>query len=677
MSRFVSELEVNRLRMAEPNSFQDKLYNALRERTYRNTRYPGLVQPGDTQEWWHLCWERASDAAFVWHVERDEALGKWIRDVAFTIRDTADVEWIGPWFRDSSRPLIGQLETSHICVALCEILDLCDGLFTDEEKASIEVALRIKGMEPCLRYCQKIQREHTHINNWFSVILQGYGVCALYLKDEAAIENTLAMLRDAYSLYNTDSYGESMQYCNYSSHILAHLNELLLRVRPDAANRVDIECYGRMIPWFAASFMHMKPWDGDEVVPRTINFADSAAIFRPTGDLLVHISARLKDKMPREAGLATWLFETTYADPKQGSDEMATFGFLNNYRYHAVLMQPDMAPAMTPTQATLCEKMQFENGQVILRDSWENTRSVLAVQAGYEYMNVTSHRHQDHGSFQFVQGKERMVVDGGHCCYRLNAYRFSCSTSQHSTIDFLNGIPEKPFGKPVDPYACIEPMYNADGNFYQRKPPRVRNLRSEFVGRAHVLSMDLTDAFNENVSMARRAFVSLLPNAIFIIDKAQTTIPLRMRTHFPMNNRDCKLNVHRADEHRYVFRRGGEAMKLFECACFADGVELPSQMQFDWGYVHRNYHPLPNYEDQAKEGSALIYNWVDAKPCKQHLRICAIASDEEPRIKGWHIKPDEKGDWYIESPEKEKLLQLRIQDDHVYLIDGDDSIEVL
>ena len=107
MTRFVEEREVARLRAAKPESFQARLYAALRERTDRNTRHPGFVQPGDTQEWWHLCWERASDAAFVWHMERDAALGEWLRGVAFWLRDLEDVEWIGPWYRDTSRPLRG------------------------------------------------------------------------------------------------------------------------------------------------------------------------------------------------------------------------------------------------------------------------------------------------------------------------------------------------------------------------------------------------------------------------------------------------------------------------------------------------------------------------------------------------------------------------------------------
>ena len=677
MTSFIGKAEVERLRAAAPDSFQHQLYAAMQKRVARNTRRPGFLQPGDTQEWWHLCWERASDAAFVFHMERDRALGEWIRGVAFWMRDIEDTEWIGPWYRSHARPLVGHLETAHVSLAMCEILDLCDGLFTPSEKQSLEEALRTKGMEPCLRYCEQTQEKHTRINNWYNVLLMGYGVCALYFEEDAAIERTLLLLRDSYSLYNRDSYGESVQYSNYASLTLSHLNELILRVHPELENRVELDCYARLMDWYATSFLHMKAWDDATCYPRTLNFADSAAVFRPTGDVLVQIAVRMRETMPRQAGLAAWLFETTYAAPEEGPDELATFGFYNQFRYHAVLMQPDMAPARSPWAAGLCEKMCFENGQVILRDSWQATRGVLAVQAGYQPLCVSGHRHQDHGSFQLVLGQERMIVDGGHCCYRLNAYRYSCSTSQHATMDFVHEPREHNFGMPVNPHESVVGQSCADGNFYVRKPPRVRNEINEYVGPAHVLTLNMTDAYDERVTCARRAIVSLLPGAVFVIDQAETAEPLRMRTHFPVNNRDGALHTHRADAHRYVFRRHGEAMKVFECEAWVDGECTPSEMQFDWGYCHRNYHPLANQDGQSKEGSAEIYNWVDARPGRQHLRVCAIAADRDARIKGWHIKKDEQECWYIETPEKERLLTLRIREGHVYLVQDGYEKEIL
>lgn len=284
MTRFIDEAEVARLKSAPAGSFQARLYHALKARALKNTRVPGFVQPGDTQEWWHLCWERASDAAFLWHMERDAALGEWIRGAAFWMRDREDEEWIGPWYRNHARPLKGHLETAHVCLALCEMLDLCDGLFTPEEKAGLESALREKGMEPCLRYCENVVQTHTHINNWYNVLLMGYGVCALYFEDEAAIEKTLLLLRESYSLYNRDSYGESVQYSNYATLTLSHLNELLLRLRPDVENRVELACYARLMDWYAASFLHMKPWDeGGEAYPPHPEFCRQRRHFPPHG----------------------------------------------------------------------------------------------------------------------------------------------------------------------------------------------------------------------------------------------------------------------------------------------------------------------------------------------------------------------------------------------------------
>ncbi len=671
MTRFITAQETDRLRKAPQDSFQARLYAALKARTLRNTVHPGFVQPDDTQEWWHLCWERASDAAFVWHMERDDHLGQWIRGVAFDMRDAEDTEWIGPWFRNHDRPLTGQLETAHVTWAMCEILDLCQDLFTAEERAGLEAALREKGMEPCLRFCEKVQGDHRHISNWFSVLTSGYGAAAMYLQDEKAIRRTLNLLQDAYGMYNRDSYGESVQYSNYCSLTMAQLHEILLRLRPDLAAQVSLAPYANLMDWYAASFLYMKPWDDEVLYPRTLNFADSAAVFRPTGNVLAQVAVRLKENMPRQAALASWLLETAYARPEEGADELATFGFYNHFSYHTVLMQPDMAPARSPAELGMSEKLAFENGHVILRDSWQKTRSVLGVQAGYQTMNVTGHRHQDHGSFQFAQGTERMIVDGGHCCYRLQDYRYSCSSSQHAVFDFVREA------ESTNAWWTVIDQKKADGSFYSPKPPRVRNLISRYAGPAHVLTMDLTDAYGDEVTLAQRCIVSCLPGAVFIIDRAETAEPLRMRTHFPMNNRDDELKIHQADDHRFVFRRHGEAMKVFECAAFMDGEQRPSEMRFGWGFAHRNYHPLANQDGQGKEGSVMIYNWVDAQPATSHLRLCAIASDVDERIKGWHIKPEGENRWYIENPEKQKLLVVEKRGNSAWLIQPDGETQIL
>ena len=68
---------------------------------------------------------------------------------------------------------------------------------------------------------------------------------------------------------------------------------------------------------------------------------------------------------------------------------------------------------------------------------------------------------------------------------------------------------------------------------------------------------------------------------------------------------------------------------------------------------------------------------MDAQAGKTHLRLCALASDRDERIKGWHIKPDAEGNWYIESPEKVKVLVVRIEDGQVYLIQNGEKVAVI
>ena len=667
MARFVSDAEAARLRNAGEDSFQKKLYHALRDRTRVNTAHPGFVQPEDTEEWWYLCWERASDACFVWYMEHDESIGRWIRDAARWMTEIPETEWQGPWFRGHGKPMMGYLETAHAALAMSEMLDLAGDLFTEEEKARMEAVLRERGMEPCRRYCEDTVNRTRHIHNWYNVLLTGYGVSAAVLNDPEEIQRVFELLPNACRIFNRDSYGESLQYSNYAALTLSFLQEILLRCFPERAAEIDLSACGRLMDWYAASFLGMKPWDGEDDCryPRSINFGDSAVMFRPTANLLTQTAARLKDKLPRQAALASWLLKETYAHPEQGSDELATFGFYNHFGYHTVLMEPDRAAAMTPEQAGLGICETYENGQVILRDSWEQTKGVLAVQAGYEPLNTTSHRHQDNGAFQFIHGGERLIVDGGHCCYRLQAQKFSVSASNHATFDFVTPEGETLIQK------------TPTGNFWAPEKPLIRNIENRQEGKIHILSFDMTEAFDGRVRLARRAVVTALPHAVFIIDQAETEESLRMRTHFPVNNRDGKTLTHRADEHRYVFRRGGQGMKLFECVNEVDGSRTPSRMQFQWGYCHRYYHPKPNQEGQGREGSAEIYDWIDDAPGIRHLRVCAIAADEEPRITGWHIKPDPEGNWYIESPEKEKQLVLQIAEGHVSLMTPEKNILIL
>lgn len=655
MGFFISEAEIQDLRKASSDSKQQKLYSIMKARTVLNIKEDCLVQSTDTQEWYHLVWERMSDATFVWAVDRSEILGQWVRNRTLELVRLSLDEWIGPWYRTRGGPQpVGALETSHIALAVCEAYENCSELFSKEELEEIRVSIRDKGMALCKRFCDKVATARNQINNWFIVILNGYGTCALVLDDEKEIQQAMEWAHLASGLYNSNDYGESVQYSNYSNIHFSHFNEVAIRkgFQPD---ELEMECYTRLMSWYASSFIHMKYIDSvGTLAPRTINFGDCGAIYRPSGDVLAQVSARMKDKYKREAGLAKWLLDTLYDDACQLPDELATFGFINQFQYYTILLYNRMADALTPQQASLSEVMTFDGGHVIARDQWKDTRAVVAMAAGYKPYNVTAHRHQDQCSFQLVIGKERMLIDPGHCCYRLASHHKSCDESSHNTYSiWKNGQPLK--------------QKSVSGNLFIDAPIGNHRLYNQYIGDVLLVASDMADLYNDTIKKAARFWIMNLPHMMFIIDVVEADEPISLCSHFVANNRNNELDVHIYNSHRLVLRRGKEALKLFEMYSETDGQPSDTKLDFGWSYVHDFYHPLPNQIGQGKEGSGLTYLWKSKEEGKKQIRIHTLAMDEEENIKKWHVINKEDGYIRIESPNPSEYLDVKIIGDEIFV----------
>lgn len=654
MSIFIGKAEKERLLQADRTSLQWKCYAALKDRVSKNTVRDSLLQPEDTQEWYHLCWERISDASFAYYMEPEERLGKWLHARVMEIVEKSPEEWIGPWYRRRCPIPEGYLETAHITLAVCEAVENCPSLFSTEERNACLKSIREKGMFPCMRFCRRVVEEAGSINNWFMVTLNGFGTAAVLLQDMESVRLAVEWSHVAAALYNKDSYGESVQYSNYASLHLSHLNEVLIRSGLVEQKALNLQCYTNLMNWYAASFLYCKPLRvGEPAYPRTINFGDSAAIFRPSGDLLVQVAVRTKDQNRRAAGLASWLFQQVYADPALGPDELATFGFFNQYQYFSVLMLPDCPPPISPREAGLPTAMSFEGGQIILRDSWENTKAVVALQAGYRPYHVTAHRHRDQNSFQLVIGGERMLVDPGHCCYRLNSQREAVSELAHNTISLKRD-------------GSILEQRLVGGNIFQQEPSGNRLLADYTWGNVHITASDMAGLHDDTVEMAVRIWILKLPHQMATVDIVKTREDMSLCTHFCVNNRDSRLLVHQYSEQRLVLRRGGQALKLFEMFSSTDGVVKPAKFDFDWTAMHTYYHPLPNQAGQGKEGSVCRYRWEDS-PGREHIRIHTYAMDTSEAIIHWHVRllPDDTV--RMENPTADAWLDIKADMEQVIL----------
>lgn len=613
MSLFMSQADLARIRAARDSDTQlGTLWRALRARTYKNTAQDTLVQSADTQTWWHLVWERIRDAASVYAIEPDEKLGRWTHDrVMELVRIDAD-GWIGPWFRIHRDPPMGALETAHVTNAVTEAYDLCPELFSAEEKVEILTALREQGLPFCREFVQKA----TNINNWYCVIAGGFAAAAVILGDRDAVTEAVGYYQRGTSLYDEDGYGETLQYGNYASLSLSHMRDILVRFDASLDIQLPLDCIAGTVRWAVSSFLYMKPLGGergDALYPRSINFGDCAAIFRPTGEVLLQIAALYRDTIV--AGLARWLFDTTYRSPADGPDELATFGFYNHFSYVSLIYLPDAAEPLSPADVGMPLVNVYKTGTATIRDSWTEKSTVLGTQIGYAEHPVGAHRHADHNSFILVYDGERYFADPGHCCYRLQTGRDSCKSAYHNAWDF------------EDEAGSIYTQELSGAN----KPPLNRLVEYPAQGNFTILASDCAAAYGEHFKHAERVWITVFPHLMFMIDRVETDIPMKMISHFVLNNRDNGLQSKIADSVRLVFRRGQSGIKFFTFP--GEPIELKQR----WGYVHDNYHPLHNQLGQGKEGSAEIFDYITGFNTS-HMIVHPFVMDETEAVKYWHIK---------------------------------------
>ncbi|SHN34885.1 heparinase II/III domain-containing protein [Gracilibacillus kekensis] len=646
-------------RCIEDNLQAKKLWNSLERRVEKNTQKPGLIQPADTQDWWHLIWERLSDAAFVYKMTKQSTLKTWLYEVVMEICAKPKIEWIGPPFRNIKEPTGGVLETAHVGLGMATVLDLVPELFSKEEINYIKDNLKEKCQIPCKNFFNK---EIENSCNWDMVLLNGYGTVSVILGDESEFEKIVNLYREKSKLYNEDSYGECLQYWNYATMHLSHLYEVLVRFDRSLKDKLDMSCYTASIPWAVASFMYMKPLTGFGVksYPRSINFGDTAAVFRPSGDVLIHIANRARESHPIEAGLAKWLFDETYQDTDLKPTELASFGFFNTFQFFTLLMLEDSIKPLNPVEAGLPKTIAFETGTIMVRDQWINPKTILGIQGGYKKLNVTAHRHEDQNSFILSHLNERLLVDPGHCCYRLEAQPKSTSTNSHNTWTFE-------FDEEA-PFNWLK-QKEVKGNVFNPIEPLNHLKLIKDIDQVSVITSEASSVYGDPIIKAERTWITAMPNTLFIVDRIVSKVPVKVHSHFLLNNRDNQLSFNKASNTKLVVRRNDAAMKFFQVTPDLEDNNEEVQIITKNSYVHDYYHPKPNQKGQGKEGSGLVYTFSNIKPKKEHFIVYATALDSTEKITQWHVRNLDNNEFYVEPPAGEGGYSLKIMENQLQLED--------
>ncbi len=624
MSIFLTEEERQAIRHPNTDPVLSNLYWGIINRARHGAETPGFQTPETNSQFYHNFLEYATAAITACCLVDDPVLKTRTKHFILETAELPIDEWVGPVFRNHSTPLSGHLETSHLSIGVALALDLLPDLFSEDERKVLETALREKGIPLCREWLRRSGR----IANWGSVLLGGVAVPAAVLKDE----ELLAKVRRMYDLQvqcvqPDGSYGETVQYSGYSYHFLMLTHEALLR----SGQTGMALTYAKSVHWYSQALLYIKPlagW-GELPRPRMANFGDAGAICGPDPDLLMHIAARAKDTMPEEAALARRLFDDLYAKiPAQGPFDRASFGFLNRYGLFSLsLFAQSAKPSKDDGRKPLAA---FTNGDAIAHSG--NTS--LAFRGSSDQMYCGGHLHGDVNSIILAHRKERLLVDPGHCCYRDLCHEFNISSISHNTCTFLceDGrqlLQPHAVERKIDRQAgIVSPPVRRGGKF----------LLAANKGRVSVIGNDAAELYGDPITKFERFAILAGEHTVFIIDRIDSSKPVKTTWHWLFNNRDGSLEwkLVKAD-YRMVVRRGEAGMKLFH---IGDDAK-PRSLCPSYGSVHDAYHPLPDQLGEGHPGSGLLFDWVENEPrAGLRTKVHVFALDAYGPVSAWHIRTE-------------------------------------
>ena len=651
MSIFFTDAEIEIINKKISLPEYSNLYWGILNRVQKYCDSPGLADFNTNTDWWHHATEYLSEAAWVYKfTHKNDKLKNWLRSVTLELIERSDDDWIGPFFRNhQNTPPCGNLETAHLSIAVSLVLDLCPEIFSVEELKKIKEKLTHSVIPLCMNW---LKNNH-HLANWRCILLAGVAVSAAVIDDCKTLDYVLEEYKLCMNVVQPDgSYAESLQYGNYCYWGLMFTYESLVRNNFELRNDVSVEPYSKAIKWFVHSFFYNKTLDGWGAypVPRSANFNDSAAVFGADPDLLMHISARMKKAMPEEAGLARWMFDKLYTPyPNQGPFDRNTFGFFNRYSFFSMIFYLQSAEAITPEEIKLPLSARYTNGDCLARNSWETGKTILAFRGAPDKLYAPGHLHADLNSLILVHNKERLLADPGHSCYRNSIHEYECSSKAHNTCTFI-----LPDGRELQQQKSVDRRILEADKVSSPVERKAKYLIAERIDEVTVFASDAGESYGEPIKKFERFCILCSEHVLFIVDRIESSEPVRVNWNWLLNNRDGQLEYKIAGADKMVVRRGNAGMKLFHLG----DTSLSRPV---YGYIHDAYHPLPQQLGEGSQESGIHFVWSSDKAAIYFQRIHAVALDTYGLVAGWHLinEPDGSSSW----EGKEEAWNLNMQKD--------------
>ena len=366
----------------------------------------------------------------LYHLTGEERYADKLKEAMFYYAGYA--RWTASGFPHRSPPWHSELATTKFSFGYATGYDALHDVLSDADRKRIAEVMVSMAVLPILDDWvlpgTRIQSLDSMGHNWWGVCVSGAGLCALaLLGDDPRARGWIDVVDAGFK-----------QWFDYQGNVLQNRVATFQRSGPSYEG-VGYTNYGvheylyYRLAWQntcpGRKAEHMEPLDHlsryflHTLYPTssgfyTVNFNDSSLAADSTTTVLLLIACGLGTPE------ASRYLELVHTDPQR-----TMLSLLRQYP------RPSAA-AEVPNSCAYPEM-----GWAMLRSSWENNATLLAVKSGYTW----NHAHADAGSFILFKGGSPVIIDSGHCAYFQPEYTTYYRRSKAHNVILFNGS-----GQPED-----------------------------------------------------------------------------------------------------------------------------------------------------------------------------------------------------------------------------------
>lgn len=586
--------------------YREYIYAEM-ERGYPDTGLPICAQK-DHRSWCYFCDDLLGRASVFIALTGDKRVIQWTRESVLWITEQDAAEWIGPNLPHTT-PLVGSLATAHISRGVSYPLLLCPEIFSKDELKEIQDCLKSNGLDPIERYLQpRIDNPTKSRNNWCIIELSGAMFTCMALGDLQKLHSYIPFYNLLQTDYNSDFYGETVGYWNYSFSGFYSIHLMCSLICPEVLSEMaNIQNVMRPFVW---AYYHrqglFKLQNFDRMAYRALTFGDCNTIWEVKPDTLLYIALYHEDEKIR--ALAAECFLEPHTD--QG-DDIPTFStmillpFLKEYPKDTSFLPP----------ARL-----FGDGYLMYKNAWDNPSIQIALKTGVsEIPKTAAHHHADELSFQLSKDGVVILDDPSRCCYRLALQALSASAKSHSVPSFTTEDGEELLQTATLPKLYRKGKYN-----------RLENAR--ITDQAFFAISEASDLYPDEITKLRRIFVGVGDHILIIKDEYEAKVPVFETVSFIGNNRRNQMTAKLLTDGGSLAREG-VGVKIQSLQPTASALESTT--------LHDRYMASEDSPYLGCDGSGYILRIKSTEASTEGRQFYVVFADKEKDLPFW--KASRKG----------------------------------